>query len=407
MLSVEKQLEVIRRGAVEIFSEDELRGKLERAISENRPLRVKLGVDPTAPDIHLGHTVVLNKLRQFQDLGHWAVLIIGDFTAMIGDPSQRKKTRPQLSYEEVRENARTYNEQVVKILDPERLEIVYNGDWFGRMKFSDVIRLAAKVTVAQLIEREDFSQRYRRGEPISLHEFLYPLMQAYDSIQVRADVEIGATDQTFNILLGRELQRDAGMEPQVGITMPMLEGTDGVMKMSKSLGNYIGIAEPPKEIYGKVMSIPDSLMMRYFELVTNVSLEELESIEEGLNTGSLHPRDVKMRLAREIVTRFWGEEAAQEAEEEFVRVFSQRQLPDEMEECELNREELKDGRIWIVGLVVKAGFAPSNSEARRLVRQGAVEIDGERVEDINAEVPVRDGAVLRVGKRRFARIRVK
>jgi len=402
---VEEQLEQIRRGVPPggIIHEDELRTKLERALSRQRPLRVKLGVDPTAPDIHLGHTVVLRKLRQFQDLGHTAVLIIGDYTAMVGDPSGRSKTRPQLTYADVEANARTYIEQVSKVLRTDRLEVVRNGDWFRKMTFLEVLRLASKMTVARMLERDDFAKRYSAGNPIALHEFLYCLMQGYDSVQVRADVELGGTDQTFNLLVGRDLQRDAGQEPQVCVTTPILPGLDGVQKMSKSLGNHVGVTDPPSGpdgMFGKIMSIPDDLMRDYFILLTNLPTDEIETILAG------HPRDAKARLATEITAFFHGREAARAAAEEFDRVFRERQLPDEIPECHVPPDLLKDGKVWIVALVAATGFVASRSEARRLIAQGGVSLDGERITDVEAQVALRGGEVLRVGKRRFARIQL-
>jgi tyrosyl-tRNA synthetase len=329
---IDKQLEIIKRGIAEIIPEDELVKKLERSIKEDRPLKVKLGMDPTAPDIHLGHTVVLHKMRQLQELGHDVVLILGDFTGRIGDPSGRSETRRQLTDEEIQRNVATYKDQVGKILDLKRARLVYNSTWLGALSFSDVITLAAKYTVARMLERDDFERRYQEGIPIGIHEFLYPLMQGYDSVVLKADIELGGTDQKFNLMVGRDLQREFDQEPQVAITMPILEGLDGVQKMSKSLGNYIGISEPPKEIYGKTMSITDELIVRYYQLVTPVSNEEVKKIQDALTSGSLHPRDAKMNLARELVTMFYGNEAALDAEKEFVAVFQKGKLPDDLPE---------------------------------------------------------------------------
>ncbi|HID55660.1 TPA: tyrosine--tRNA ligase [Candidatus Poribacteria bacterium] len=403
-VSVDRQIEIIRRGAVEIISEEELRAKLERAQRENRPLRVKLGLDPTAPDIHLGSAVVLRKLRQFQDLGHEAIIVIGDFTAMIGDPSGRSKTRPQLSPEEVRRNAKTYEEQYSKILDPEKTRVVFNSQWLGRMDFADVIRLAAKTTVARVLERDDFQNRLKNEMPIGLHEILYPLCQAYDSVVLEADVEMGGTDQKFNNLMGRDLQRAFGQEPQVVLLMPLLVGLDGREKMSKSLGNYIGIEEPPFEMFGKIMSIPDELMIDYFVLTTDVPMQEIRRIEEGLKNGTIHPKEAKKRLAREIVTMYHSAEAARKAEEEFERVFAQKEMPSEMPEVKISPSELKDGRIWSVKLLVLAGMAKSNREARNLILQGAMRLDGERITSPD-DIRIKEGSVLKVG-RRFARIKI-
>jgi tyrosyl-tRNA synthetase len=401
MPSVTEQVEAISRGIVEVLRHDELQRKLERSLAEKRPLRVKLGVDPTAPDIHLGHTVVLRKLRVFQELGHQAVLIIGDYTALIGDPSGISKTRPQLSRDDVCRNARTYLEQVNRILDTDRLELVYNGDWFRKLRFEDVLKLASQMTVSRMLERDDFQKRYRDQVPIGIHEFLYPLMQGYDSVMVRADIELGGRDQTFNLLVGRELQKSQGMEQQVCITLPLLIGLDGTSKMSKSLGNYIGVAESAREMFGKLMSIPDALMRDYFTLLTNVG----ESEVNGLLGEQTHPRAAKERLAREVVTQYHGAPAAESEAEEFRKVFAQKELPSEMPDVTLAASDLEDGEIWVVKLIAMADFAPSNSEARRLVIQGAVSIDGETIKDPEAKVAPADGAVLRVGKRRFGKVR--
>ncbi len=399
----EEQLALLRRGAAEIVSEEELLAKLR----EGRPLRVKLGLDPTAPDIHLGFAVVLRKLRQFQDLGHEAILVIGDFTALIGDPSGKKQTRPMLSPEEVARNAATYRMQYSRILDPERTRVVFNSQWLGPMRFADVVRLASKVTVARVMERDDFTQRWREGIPIGLHELLYPLCQAYDSVALQADVELGGTDQKFNLLMGRNLQREFGQPPQVAFLMPLLPGLDGVEKMSKSLGNYIGITEPPEEMYGKVMSIPDDLMPTYFALCTELPEEDVRALVEGLQRGTVHPRDAKRRLAWEIVRLWHGEEAARAAEAAFDRVFARKELPEQIPEVSIRTEELVEGRLSVARLVVRAGLAPSHSEARRLVLQGGVSLDGVRLRDPEERVVVRDGMVVRVGKRRFARIRLE
>ena len=397
-LAPKEQLEALRRGAHEITLEEDLLRKLERSSKTGTPLRVKLGVDPTSPDIHLGHTVVLRKLRQFQDLGHQAVLIIGDGTAMVGDPSGANKTRPQLSEEEIAVNAQTYFEQVRAILDFETIEIVRNGDWLKTLTFAQMIQLAAKTTVARIMERDDFSKRWAAHQPISLHELMYPLLQGYDSLMVRADVELGGTDQTFNLLMGRQLQRDMNLEPQVAFTLPILVGLDGVEKMSKSKGNYIGVTESPKEMFGKVMSVPDAIMPNYFELLTSVPREEYERLIKD------KPRDAKVELGRRIVANFHGEEAAQAAAAEFERIFSRKELPTDIPEVRIERAALADGRIWIVALIAGAGFAPSNAEARRLVAQGAVTIDDVRIEDPTAQVALHGGEVLKVGKRRFGRI---
>ncbi len=398
MRDLQQELRTIQRGVTDILSEDELVAKLTASDRENRPLRVKLGIDPTSPDIHLGHTVVLGKLRQFQDMGHQAVLIIGDYTALVGDPSGRTKTRPQLSEEDVNAHATTYLEQVGRIIDIEKAKIVRNGDWFRDMTFSRLLELASRMTVARMLERDDFSNRYREGNPIGLHEFIYPLMQGYDSVMVEADIELGATDQTFNLLVGRDLQRDARQEAQVCITMPMLVGTDGTLKMSKSYGNHIGIADDAKEMFGKCMSLPDDLMGNYFELLTAVPMDEVESLLAG------HPRDAKERLAREIVTRFHDADAAEREAEEFKRVFAGGEVPQDMPEVTVSADMLENGAIWIVKLVTHCGLAESGGDARRLVKQGAVKLADQAVTDVEASVAPKTGDILRAGKRRFARI---
>ncbi|MDN5326264.1 MAG: tyrosyl-tRNA synthetase [Moorella sp. (in: firmicutes)] len=396
---VARQLSLLRRGVAEIVPEGDLQAKLRKSLATGEPLKVKLGLDPTAPDIHLGHTVVLQKLRQFQELGHQVIIVIGDFTGRIGDPTGKSETRRQLTEAEIMANARTYKEQIFKILDPEKTRVTFNSHWLGKLTFAEVIELAARTTVARMLERDDFARRFQENRPISIHEFFYPLMQGYDSIALAADVELGGTDQKFNLLMGRHLQREYGQEPQVALMMPILPGLDGVQKMSKSLGNYIGIKESPREMYGKTMSLPDELMLTYYELVTAVPLEELAAIRQGLAGGSLHPRDAKMRLAREIVAMYHGPEAAREAEKEFRQVFQQHDLPDDMPEL-----TIKEDRVWLPRLMVQAGLAPSTSEARRLIRQGAVKVDGERVTDPDFEVEVREGQILQAGKRKFARL---
>jgi len=406
MPPVEEQLDRIRRGAADIVPEQELVEKLERSRGTGRPLRIKLGLDPTAPDIHIGNAVPLHKLRTFQDLGHHAVLIIGDYTATVGDPSAQNATRPQLSHEEVMAHAQTYLDQVGKIVDLDEAEIVMNGDWFGKMSFAEVIQLASKLTVARCLERDDFRTRLQAGRPVGLHEMLYPLMQAYDSVMVRADVELGGTDQIFNIMLGRELQRQMGHEPQVAVTNPLLEGLDGTEKMSKSKGNYIGISEEPQQIYGKVMSVPDSLMEKYFILATDLPVTRVRE----LVSDATHPREAKAALAASIVSRYHGEEAARRAAAEFNLVFRDRELPSDMPELTIPPDELKKGRIWVVRLLRLAGWASSNSEARRLVEQGGVSLGPDAdslspVLDTNAELEVTDGVILKVGRRRFLRLR--
>ncbi len=394
-------MDVIKRGAAEIIPEDGLVKKLQRSIKTKKPLRIKLGCDPSRPDLHLGHSVVLRKLRQFQDLGHEAILIIGDFTGMIGDPSGRSKTRPSLTLEETRQNGQSYFEQATKILSSKKVRMFYNSEWLAKMNFADVVRLASKYTVARMLERDDFSQRYKAGEPLSVHEFLYPLAQAMDSVAIEADVELGGTDQKFNLLVGRDIQREYNIEPQVILTTPILPGTDGVDKMSKSFDNYIGINEPAREIYGKTMRIPDSLIYTYFELTSDVSNKGLSEIKEQLADKSSNPRDLKRRLARTLVTLYHDSKAALRAEEEFDRIFKDKSLPDEVEEYRLSSQ---NGSLTVVGLITTAGLAPSKSEARRLVDQGGVSIDGERVNNSNAALPNKKEFVLKVGKRKFLKV---
>lgn len=406
MLDWRKQLDIIKRGTIEIVPEEELVQKLKRSTAEDRPLQIKLGLDPTAPDIHLGHTVVLQKIRQFQELGHEVTIILGDFTGRIGDPSGKSETRKQLTESEISKNAETYKEQIFKVIDPAKTRVVFNSQWLAPLTFADVVQLAAKTTVARILERDDFARRFKEGLPISVHEFFYPLMQGYDSVFLRSDVELGGTDQKFNLLMGRNLQREYGLEPQVALMMPILEGLDGVQKMSKSLGNYVGINEPPREMFGKIMSLSDELMVRYFELVTPVSLEELRSIEGGLADGSLHPRSVKVRLAKEIVQAYYGAEAADGAEAEFNKVFRDKEIPDEIPEVTLLQSELKEGRMWLPKLLVRTGLAPTTGEARRLVGQGGVRVDDVKVDDPELELAITDGIVLKAGKRKFARVRV-
>ncbi len=402
-LSPEAQLEHLRRGTVEIISEGDLLAKLR----QGRPLRVKLGVDPSAPDIHLGIAIVLRKLRQFQDLGHEAILVVGDFTALIGDPSERKKTRPMLTPAEVARNIGTYRDQYSRILDPQRTRVVFNSEWLARLSLGDLIQLGAKTTVARILERDDFTVRLRGGIPIFLHEIFYPLCQAYDSVQLQADVELGGTDQKFNNLMGRDLQREFGQDPQVVVLTPLLVGLDGTEKMSKSLGNAIGITDPPEEMYGKVMSVPDSLIPHYLEFCTEVPLDEVQSVAHRLAEGTVHPRDAKARLAREIVRLWHGAKAAEAAEAAFRRVFVNKELPEQIPEGLISRDELVQGKARVAKLLVLLGLAESNSEARRLISQGGVSIDGTRVRDIDTEVVVQDGLILRVGRRRFAKVRLQ
>lgn len=400
LLPAKEQLKLLARGVAQIVSEEELLKKLEQSVATNKPLRIKLGVDPTSSDIHLGHTVPLQKLRQFQDLGHTAVLIIGDYTAQIGDPSGRSATRPRLTHDEVLANAKTYQEQVFKILKPEQTEIVFNGDWFSKMSFSDVANMTSKITVARMLERDDFANRYANNQPISILEFIYPLMQATDSVKIEADVELGGTDQIFNILLGRDLQRDAGMEPQIAMCLPLLVGLDGVNKMSKSLKNYIGITEDPNEMYGKTMSLADELMLTYFELVTDIDKTEIDQLKKDLENNKIHPKEAKSKLAMQIVTQYHGKEAAIKAKEEFDNVFKAGGLPEDIPEFSFSED-----KIWIVKLLVDCDLVKSNSEARRMIEQGGVKLNNEKIEDGSLDVPIEDGMVLQVGKRKFARIK--
>lgn len=396
-----RQFSIIQRGAVEILPEEDLIEKLRKSISSGVPLRLKLGMDPSSPDIHLGHTVVLQKIRQLQDLGHICHLVIGDFTGRIGDPTGKSDTRNQLSEKQVTENAQTYVQQVLKVLNPKQTTIVRNADWLSKLDFSDVIRLASTVTVARMLERDDFSNRYQENRPIHIHEFFYPLMQAYDSVHLHTDIELGGTDQKFNLLMGRTLQKEFGQAQQVTVMMPLLEGLDGVHKMSKSLGNYIGINDAPTDMFGKAMSIPDSLMPKYLELLSEVSLTDLQKIVVGLETGSVHPRDIKMQLARDLVSRFLGEEAAKEAEGHWVTVFQQGGVPEETPVF-----QIVEGMYSIVKVMVDTQLATSNREARRFIQQGGVRVDGNKIDDPLAHIQIRDGTLLQVGKRRFVKCKV-
>lgn len=406
-MDINEQLRIIKKGTEEILSEAELVEKLKKSNKTGKPLVIKLGLDPTAPDIHLGHTVVLRKLKAFQDLGHSVVIIIGDYTGMIGDPTGKSEARKQLTREQVLENAQTYKNQIFKVLDPEKTTVRFNSEWLAGMTFKDVINLSAKYTVARMLERDDFKKRYTSGLPISVHEFFYPLMQGYDSVALDADVELGGTDQKFNILMGRTLQKEYGKDTvQIGMLMPILEGTDGVKKMSKSVGNYIGINESPEEMYGKTMSIPDELIIRYFELVTDVHPDKIEQMKKDMANDAVNPRDLKMALAREIVGLYHGEDAAVKAEESFRSVFQKGQLPDEIPEVEISGEELEDGVIWIAKLLVLLGLSPSTSEARRNVLQGAVRVNEEKVSDAKLNIKVKNGDIIQVGKRKIAKIKL-
>jgi tyrosyl-tRNA synthetase len=406
MVSVDEQIKIIAKGADEIINLDDLRGKLERSQNNCTPLIVKLGLDPTASDIHLGHTVVLRKIKQLQDLGHKAVIIIGDFTGMIGDPTGRSKTRTQLTREEVMDNAVTYKEQIFKIIDEKKTEVRFNSEWLSKLNFGEVIKLASNCTVAKMLEREDFKNRFQENESIGVHEFLYPLMQGYDSIVVQADIELGGTEQRFNILMGRSLQKNYGQESQVAIFMPILEGTDGIEKMSKSLGNYIGINEEPNDIYGKVMSIPDSLIIRYFELATDVSPDDLAQMKVLLESGRVNPRDLKMKLAKEITSLYHGSKSADTAEEHFRMVFQRHEMPQDIPEYELPKCMTDDTGVDAVDLLVKLGFSKSNSEARRLILQGGLKVNGNKIDTFR--IPhLCDGDVIRAGRLNFVRIRIK
>jgi len=396
--SVNEQMDVIRRGTEEIIPEEELVRKIERSIAISVPLNVKFGADPSAPDLHLGHAVVLQKMRDFQDIGHQAILIVGDFTAMIGDPSGRSKTRPALSIEETQHNGRSYFEQAIKILSAKRITMVYNSEWLGKMSFSDVIQLASRYTVSQMLERDDFHKRFESETPISVHEFLYPLAQAMDSVAVKADVELGGTDQKFNLLVGRDLQRAYGMDPQAVVTTPLLVGTDGHEKMSKSLGNYVALNDFPNDMYGKLLSIPDEVMPFYYRHTLFYRDAEAMKIEQGLEDGTLHPREAKRRLAREVVARYTSEGTALKAEEEFDRVFIRKDAPENME------SQVVDVPTPVIDIMVEGGLAPSKAEAKRLIQGGGVSIDGDRIEDINHIYQPGGEAVLKVGKRRFLRL---
>ncbi|MBI3900324.1 MAG: tyrosine--tRNA ligase [Gammaproteobacteria bacterium] len=402
IISTENTLRILKRGTDELLLESEL---LER-LAMGKPLRVKAGFDPTAPDLHLGHTVLLQKMRVFQELGHQVFFLIGDFTGMIGDPTGKSITRPPLSREDVLANARTYEAQIYKVLDPAKTSVVFNSSWMVEMKAADLVQLAAKHTVARMLERDDFQKRYSSGQPIAIHEFLYPLIQGYDSVALRADIELGGTDQKFNLLVGRELQKHYGQRPQVVMTMPLLEGLDGVNKMSKSLGNYIGITEPPGEMFGKIMSISDTLMWRYFELLSEKTSEMIDAMKCSINEGT-NPRDIKFELAKEIVNRFHGgkgSSAGNNAMRDFIARFQRDELPDDMPEVIL---QAVDGKLAMPRLLKEAGLVPSTSEAIRLVRQGGVRLDGEKLSDPALEIPAGTTHIVQVGKRKFAKVLVR
>lgn len=396
---VKEQLEVFKENLVELISERELVAKLEHSFKKNKPLRIKYGADPSAPDLHLGHTVPLRKLRQLQDLGHTVIFIIGDFTARIGDPSGKSETRPMLTEEQVQVNAKTYQEQVFRILDKKKTEVRYNSEWLGKMRPEDFLKLTAQYTVARILERDDFSKRYKSGEPIAVVELLYPLMQGHDSVEIESDVELGGTDQKFNLLVGRELQKTDSQEPQVVMTLPLIEGLDGVQKMSKSLGNHISLQDTPREMFGKVMSIPDAMMERYYRYVAALSAKEIEPILAGLKSGELHPREAKARLAQRIVSLFYSEKEGKEASEEFDEIFKNKGLPDEISTVKIKQET-----IDIVSLLVLANLVSSKTEARRLIEQGGVKIGHEKITDPKSLITIGDPFVLQCGKRKFARI---
>jgi len=397
----QEQLKELKRGTDEIISEEELLGKLKRSVETGEPLRVKAGFDPSCPDLHIGNAVPIRKLKQFQEFGHEVIFLIGDFTGMIGDPSEQSEIRKKLTKEEVKRNAETYKEQIFKILDPDRTIIDFNSRWCSSLNFEKVLELASKYTVARLLERDDFMRRYKGGKPISMLEFLYPLIQGYDSVVLKADVELGGTDQKWNCLVAREIQRGYGQEPEVVITLPLLVGTDGTQKMSKSLGNYIGISEPPREIFGKAMSIPDELTHPYLELATDLPTDELDEIRGEIMAKIASPKDLKVRLAEALVTMYHSREAAAAARQEFERIFKEKGLPDEIETFRLKWAKKE---IWIVKLLTETGLARSSSEARRLVSQGGVYVDERRIEDIDQMIELKEDFILKVGKRRFVKV---
>jgi tyrosyl-tRNA synthetase len=400
MVSIKEQLELIERGVVDCISREELIKKLKKSEETGIPLKVKAGFDPTAPDLHLGHTVLLQKLKHFQDIGHDIYFLIGDFTGMIGDPTGKSVTRKPLTVEQVAENAESYKTQVFKILDPEKTRVVFNSTWLGKLSSYEMIKLASELTVARMLERDDFKKRFESGKPISIHEFLYPLVQGYDSVAMEADVELGGTDQLFNLLMGRDIQRSHGQDPQIVLTTPLLEGLDGVNKMSKSLDNYIGITESAENVYGKVLSISDELMFRYYELLSDLSSYEIEELHEKMNSGALHPKEVKKQLARELTTRFHSHEAALAAEENFEKVFTRGGVPDDIPEfaCSAAKE------IWLPQLLVDAGLVKSTSDGRRMIKQNAVSVDGEKITDVATVIQPHGGLLVKVGKRRFCKV---
>ena len=399
--TIDEQISLIERGTVDVVSREDMVRKLKKSSESGVPLKIKAGFDPTAPDLHLGHTVLIQKMKHFQDLGHDINFLIGDFTGMIGDPTGKSETRKPLTLDDVEKNAETYKEQIFKVLDPEKTTVVFNSTWLGKLTSYDMIKLASQLTVARMLEREDFRVRFENQKPISIHEFMYPLIQGYDSVALEADVELGGTDQRFNLLMGRDLQRSWNQEPQVVITMPLLEGLDGVNKMSKSLGNYIGITETADDIYGKVLSISDTLMFRYYELLSDLSAAEIEVLAQDMQEGRSHPKDVKKMLARELTSRFYGDEDSVRAEESFEQVFKHRKLPDNIPELIL---KAADGEIWLPKLLVEAGLTGSTSEARRMIKQQAVSLNSEKILDTEFSVQPEGEVLIKVGKRRFARI---
>lgn len=396
--SLNEQMDLIRAGAVDLLPEEELVKKIEKSISKNKPLRIKLGADPSRPDLHIGHAVPLSKMRQFQDLGHIGVLIIGDFTAMIGDPTGKSKTRPQLTMEDTRINGKSYVEQAVKVLTKDRLEVRYNSEWLGKLTFEEVIKLSSKYTVAQLLERDDFSKRYKSGTPISVHELLYPLAQAYDSFAIKSDVELGGTDQKFNLLVAREIQKAYGSEAQCILTTPIIEGTDGVHKMSKSLDNYIALTDEPRDMFGKTMSIPDELISKYLQYAVFADPDFIKQTDEGLKDGSIHPRNAKVDLAKRVVAKYYDEATGQAAFEEFERIFKQKDVPDEIDEISL---KIEGNEITVVDALTLTKMLPSKKEARRMIEQGAVSIEGEKVEDTFQNIDISEKKLFKVGKRKF------
>ena len=400
--TIEEQIALIERGTVDLINKEDLISKLKQSAKTGQPLKIKAGFDPTAPDLHLGHTVLIQKLKHFQDLGHEILFLIGDFTGMIGDPTGKSETRKPLTKEQVAKNAETYKEQIFKILDPQKTKVVFNSHWLSELTSHEFIKLASQLTVARMLEREDFKVRFENQRPIAIHEFMYPLIQGYDSVALEADVEIGGTDQRFNLLMGRDLQRTWGQAPQVVLTMPLLEGLDGVNKMSKSLGNYIGITESANDIYGKVLSASDDLMFRYFELLSDLTSDEIKGLQDGIASGELHPKAVKQQLARELTARFYDQETAIKAEENFERVFKQHELPDDMPELEFPADP--EG-IWLPKLLADAEMVKSNGEARRMIKQNAVSLDGEKVSDDSHTVPAEGEVLIKVGKRRFCKVR--